>query len=132
MVARMRARQSATSLLGAQARAGVRPEAETEKRETEKRGRDKNRRGAGRAHRGSRGGKAETDKGGMEQHSISLRLVCKQKHLHGDHTPHRDNHIATKTRKYIQNKTMYGTEQAIKTALQLNQDFHCSTLYCVC
>lgn len=31
MVARMRARQSATSLLGAQARAGVRPEAERQK-----------------------------------------------------------------------------------------------------
>lgn len=39
MVARMRARQSATSLLGAQARAGVRPEIE---RQRAGRGRNKN------------------------------------------------------------------------------------------
>lgn len=38
MVARMRARQSATSLLGAQAKAGVRPEAERQKREEEEKG----------------------------------------------------------------------------------------------
>ena len=59
MVARMRARQSATSLLGAQARAGVRPEVERQRdrekkreRETE-RGRERERkRGEGRGGEG--------------------------------------------------------------------------------
>lgn len=49
MVARMRARQSATSLLGAQARAGVRPEVERQREEggrnkSEKRGRKREKR----------------------------------------------------------------------------------------
>lgn len=38
MVARMRAKQSATSLLGAQARAGVRPEVERQRERTETEG----------------------------------------------------------------------------------------------
>lgn len=99
MVARMRARQSATSLLGAQARAGVRPEVERQrdrKKEREERGgegreegtetkgrREKERKRARRRRGGSGEGEAETgaeDKGGTEQHSISVQpadTVCK-------------------------------------------------------
>lgn len=67
MVARMRARQSATSLLGAQARAGVRPEAERQ--------RERGREGGG-------GGKPDKDmeeagkakqRTKTEQHSISVQ-----------------------------------------------------------
>ena len=50
MVARMRARQSATSLLGAQARAGVRPEAERQRGGQE----DEDREEAGRQSKGQR------------------------------------------------------------------------------
>lgn len=70
MVAKMRARQSATSLLGAQARAGVRPEAERERdggrghrKKGEKRKTDSGTKRARHGQRGSRGSEAE-DKGG--------------------------------------------------------------------
>lgn len=66
MVARMRARQSATSLLGAQARAGVRPEVERQrdrKKEREKR----ERRGEGRGGRREQKQKGEGRKGGRER-----------------------------------------------------------------
>lgn len=73
MVARMRARQSATSLLGAQARAGVSPE-----RERKKRGREEGEGWRGEEGKGRKGARrwrskeAEAeDKGGTEQHSIS-------------------------------------------------------------
>lgn len=67
MVARMRARQSATSLLGAQARAGVRPEVERQRerqteREREEGGRDVDVEEA----------KRETEEG-TAQHSVSVQ-----------------------------------------------------------
>lgn len=66
MVARMRARQSATSLLGAQARAGVRPEVERQRGGgRRRRARDVDEEEAGKA-------KQET-KEGAEQHSISVQ-----------------------------------------------------------
>ncbi|CAB1445355.1 unnamed protein product [Pleuronectes platessa] len=74
MEARMRARQSATSLLGAQARAGVRPEVERQ------------REGGGRGEEGGReeeeeetwtrrkqGGEAGAGDKGTEQHSIRVQ-----------------------------------------------------------
>lgn len=90
MVARMRARQSATSLLGAQARAGVRPEVERQRGRKKERERGSERRAGteGRkeeeeeeeSERRGRGGEAGAeDKGGTEQHSISVQpadTVC--------------------------------------------------------
>lgn len=83
MVARMRARQSATSLLGAQARAGVRPEVERQRE-----------RGGERERRGGWGGrerdedveeagiaKQKTDEGGSSIHlEFSQQTVCKLRH----------------------------------------------------
>lgn len=99
MVARMRARQSATSLLGAQAKAGVKPEAKRKKRggqKGEKRGRARHGQG------GSREGKAE-DRGRMEQHSIRVQpadTVCKHR-VQGIHQAKQNN---TQQKHYVQKK----------------------------
>ena len=70
MVARMRARQSATSLLGAQARAGVRPEVE---RQREGGGREEEEEEKETWTRRKQGGEAGAGDKGTEQHSIRVQ-----------------------------------------------------------
>lgn len=70
MVARMRARQSATSLLGAQARAGVRPAGKDSQRDERDRKADRGKRRDGAAEQRDNGGRGN----GRKQHSINVLL----------------------------------------------------------